>query len=528
MPARIEAQPPVDASKKADEFSSARGTARSLGETPPQPSALAAAGRFLRGSWIAALAVSAAALVPCFWHRRIEAGDLASHTYNAWLAQLIGRGQAPGLWLARQWNNVLFDVSLSGLGSLIGLRAAEKICVSLAVLIFFWGAFAMIAAMARRAPWPLAPCIAMIAYGYTFQQGFMNYYISVGLAFFGVALLHAGKGLERALIVLLLPLAWFAHPLGAVILGCLGLYVMAASIIPAGRQMILAASAALLMITGIIFVAKRYFVVWSNEGYLAALLSHTGADQLLLYGERYWLPSALFIVFVLACATVDAPIRRKQGDPLAISFSSLPLHLYMLVWFGGVLLPKGIVLPHYAAPLSMLTPRLTSVTAVLACCLLAVARPQKWHLPSALAIAGIFFFFLYGDTGRLNHMEEEAERYERVLPPGQRIVATIWPFRGSQLFINHVVDRACIGQCFSYSNYEPSSGQFRVRAEFGNRIVMSNAYAADQAQAGVYFVRAEDLPLFEIYQCDLNMTELCMRELTAGERNGAVGVQLAH
>src|SRR5579863_9555238 len=89
-------------------------------------------------------AVSAALLIPVYWHRRIEAGDLASHLYNAWLAQLIRQGQAPGLWIARQWNNVLFDLLLSWLGSAFGLRLAERIAVSLAVLTFFWGAFALI------------------------------------------------------------------------------------------------------------------------------------------------------------------------------------------------------------------------------------------------------------------------------------------------------------------------------------------------------------------------------------------------
>jgi hypothetical protein len=53
-------------------------------------------------------------LVPCFWQPRIQAGDLSSHLYNAWLAQLIERGQAPGLTLARQSNNVLFDLMLGG------------------------------------------------------------------------------------------------------------------------------------------------------------------------------------------------------------------------------------------------------------------------------------------------------------------------------------------------------------------------------------------------------------------------------
>jgi hypothetical protein len=139
------------------------GLADATLETPPLTSALTASARFLRDSWLLVLATSAAVLVPCFWHKRIEAGDLGSHTYNAWLAQSIERGQAPGLWLANQWNNMLFDASLSRLGNVLGLRLAEKICVSAAVLVFFWGAFAMIGAMSQRAPRPLTPCLAMIA-----------------------------------------------------------------------------------------------------------------------------------------------------------------------------------------------------------------------------------------------------------------------------------------------------------------------------------------------------------------------------
>ncbi len=61
---------------------------------------------FLRRKRWLILAVSAAVLIPCFWHRRIEAGDLGSHVYNAWLAQLIEKGQAPGLYIAKRWNNI--------------------------------------------------------------------------------------------------------------------------------------------------------------------------------------------------------------------------------------------------------------------------------------------------------------------------------------------------------------------------------------------------------------------------------------
>src|ERR1700738_2755933 len=108
-------------------------------ETDRDASALEAAADFLRRFWMQALAVSAGLLIPCFWHQRIEAGDLGSHVYNAWLAQLIAKGQAPGLYIVRQWHNVLFDVALLRVANLAGLAAAQKIVVSICVSVFFWG-----------------------------------------------------------------------------------------------------------------------------------------------------------------------------------------------------------------------------------------------------------------------------------------------------------------------------------------------------------------------------------------------------
>src|SRR5262245_291245 len=55
-------------------------------------------------------AVSVLFLVPCFWQERIQSADLSSHIYNVWLAQLVHDGAAPGLWLAPQTNNFLFDL----------------------------------------------------------------------------------------------------------------------------------------------------------------------------------------------------------------------------------------------------------------------------------------------------------------------------------------------------------------------------------------------------------------------------------
>src|SRR5687768_12326836 len=127
--------------------------------------------RFAR-SPLAYLAASILLLVPCFWQSRLQAGDLASHLYNAWLAQLIERGEAPGLTIASPTTNVLFDWLLSWAFRTFGPEAAQRIAVVPAVLAFVWGAFAFVSVAAKRRAWNLLPWIGLLAYGWVFHMGF--------------------------------------------------------------------------------------------------------------------------------------------------------------------------------------------------------------------------------------------------------------------------------------------------------------------------------------------------------------------
>src|SRR5690242_17333288 len=105
------------------------------------------------GRWTYALA-SVVLLIPCFWQSRVQAGDLGSHLYNAWLARLVEAEKAPGLTIVRQTNNVLFDVLLKRLWEWFGADAAQRFAVSLAVIVLVWGAYALIRRVAERPAWP--------------------------------------------------------------------------------------------------------------------------------------------------------------------------------------------------------------------------------------------------------------------------------------------------------------------------------------------------------------------------------------
>jgi len=478
--------------------------------------ALAQVAAFVREHWFKLLATSALVLAPCFWHRRIEAGDLGSHLYNVWLAHLIERGQAPGLVISPLWTNVLFDHLLAGLAKIFTIHGAEKIAVSLAVLIFFWGAFAL--AAARRAPWFIIPLLAMVTYGWTFEMGFFNYYISLGLSFSCLALFWRGNRFERLLAFVPAPLMVLAHPLGLVWLVAATLYIAVAEAVPQRRQILLFLVAAGVLLLSY-FYLQRHFVVDVEEN---PLYIFTGADQFLLFGARYKIVQTAALIFVPASILWD--VIRRRREPGVWTAYAVPLQLYLLVELGVILLPDGIRFPGHPAALALLTERITSISAVLLCCLLAVMKPRKWHLAGLSAIAAVFFWFLYQDTAILNRMEAQVERVVATLPPGQRVLGTIKPPAGSRVLIQHVLDRACIGYCFSYGNYEPTTGMFHVRALRENSYNMTDGDSTASMEDGSYEVQARDLPAFQIYQCSAAGTDLCIRPLEEGEDNDRLGI----
>jgi hypothetical protein len=488
-------------------------------QTELQSSSLKLSALFLRRNYPKVLAMSVLVLVPCFWHRRIIAGDLASHVYNVWLAQLIEHGQVSGLWIERRWNNVLFDLIVAGMGRFFSLHVAEKIAVSISVLIFFWGAFAFVSAASKRAAWFLAPVFAMITYGYTFHMGFFNYYFSIGIAFVGIAVFWRGNKWERLIPLLLAPVVLFAHPLGLAWMVAAIAYIGIAEATPVRYQplWLLAAAAALVLI---------HYHLWHHyivEAQVKPFYFFNGSDQLLLFGSRYEIPSLALVFFSLCALAIDIFTRRQERG-LWTSYS-IPVQLYVLLLVSVVLLPDGVRLLSQSPALALLSGRLTSVSATAFCCVLGVMRPRKWHLTGFAVIAAVFFTFLYQDTGTINKMEEQAARLERTLPPNQRILATILPLPGSRILIQHIADRACIGYCFSYGNYEPSSTEFRVRALPGNPYVMSSSDSVPDMEEGTYEVQPEDLPAYQLYQCTSSGKDLCIRPLEAGEENGRLGIE---
>jgi hypothetical protein len=458
-------------------------------------------------------AISVFVVIPCFWHRRLQAGDLGSHIYNTWLVQLINRGEAPGLWIAPQRNNVLFDFLLSALARYFSLDVSARIAAALAVLTFFWGSFTFIAAASRRAPWHLSPLLAVVAYGWTFNRGFFNYYVSLGLAFFALALFGVVKGWKRLFVVAFVPFIFLAHPLGVAWLVAASFYIAVAEVTPKRwHPLLVLAGIGALAVTHV-YLGKQFRV----EAPSHSVLFFNGLDQL-LFTNRY---AILILMFCVIGAIAFAnEVLRKRSVRNWLLLCTIPLELYLLVEAGIQLLPASIYLPQYAAPVGALTERLTSISAVLLCCLLGAIPPRRWQLFAFSAVAIVFFVFLYQDTGQLDRMEARVEALIHTIPRGQRVLLTVAQPLNYRFSSKHILDIACPGYCFAYGNYEAPTGQFRVRANPESPIVAADLRDAEAMEEGSYVVQPRVLPLFQIYQCGSAWTDLCIRPLQAGESIG--------
>lgn len=475
---------------------------------------------FLQTNRVLVLLLSALILIPCFWHRHIESGDLPSHVYNAWLTELTQQGKAPGLYVVAQWTNVLFDFMLLYCGKLLGFIVAEKIVVSICVPVFFWGVFALTTRVSGRPAWVVAPVLAMLSYGYVFYMGFMNFYLSIGLGCWALAALWSGKRSGLLTAAVLVPFVLLAHPLGLIFLVGVGCYRWLGAKLD-GRIRLLLPLAVFAVAVAVYVFAKRH--PQYQPDWLPGFFYHwSGADQFQIFGLRFAVLRHVLEAFAAICILVDVFADGRQ--PGYFKDRRLIVELYLVSVFSLPLLPENLLPDPSAGWIGLLVTRLTIINAIFALCWLATLRRRKWHLAGFAAIAAVYFIFLWQDTGRMNRLETNAEQVTCLLPFGTRVLVTVFQQPGDRPMTIHSVERACIGHCFVYSDYEPATKSFRLRVQPGSPIATSIASDSEDMASGTYEVQEEDLPLKDIYQCDdKDLSKLCIRELATGEENGRLG-----
>jgi len=208
-------------------------------------------------------------------------------------------------------------------------------------------------------------------------------------------------------------------------------------------------------------------------------------------------------------------VQRKGEERMLFG---IPLQLCIIAAAAVLFLPGAILLPGYNHPLRYISERMSLIVAVSGCALLGEVVPGNREKAAIAILMGLFFSFLYVDTRALNYVEGLMEQSVAQMPPGSRVISALCDQRRDVNLLGHTLDRVCIGRCFSYANYEPATGQFRIRPERPNAFVAVEDRDTGAMQEGTYVVKPDDEPLYQIY---LGGRYLHSRLLKAGDVTGS-------
>jgi hypothetical protein len=440
-------------------------------------------------TWLGCGALTVLMLAPCFWLPQIQSADLSSHLYNAWLTTLVERSELDGLYLAPQLTNFLFDWLLAKLLPAVGKAAAGRIAVSLCVLVLFTGGLALCYAAIKRIPWHVAGSLAMLCYGFVYHMGLFNFYLSLGFCVWGLAIIWSRAYKSWILAIPFLVGAFIAHPFPVL------WFLAVAGFLAAARR--LGPNHRFWLVVGCVFflLGLRLAVQLTLSSFWEPrqLLLTSGADQAMVFDTRYVWIAVLWAVWwiYLAAALI-------VGDGWTTVRSSLPFLLVCLHALGIFLIPTRILPPGYTTAFVLIAERMSLPQGILVCLLLAHLPSSLWRVSVHAALTVAFFIMMYQSESKLAALESLVERAVMQLPRGSRVLSGLcWPesrFNGAY----HLLDRACIGHCFSYGNFEPASGQFRLRSQPGNRFVVANIGQSYAYEYEEFLYRPEDVAEFRV------------------------------
>jgi len=443
-------------------------------------------------------------LLPLFWVERVQSIDLASRSYNAWLAQLIRQGELPGLTLEPLLVNALFEHGFDLLLGLLTFPTAERVAMAATLLVFGVGTGLWLRQAAGRFPWGLWPLLLVAAHGVVTQVGLLNFLLALGFGgAAGAALLGPGKVRWLTLPAILLSVA--AHPAGAAMLGAPSLYLLATRRFSGARQAWIFGLAVAGLAGGTAFLTAAF-----DTFRIPLPLAFVGASTLVPYRPAYLVPALVYLVLV---AWMLVAASRARG--FRITLTSPQAQITFLCALACLILPSGVRLPLYTAHLTYLDQRIALVVMLATLAWLGTLPwPRVPRLGSTL-VAVLYFGILAGDHRAFSRTDQMLREAVMEAPPASRVVL---PHRAQGYVLDPLrtaLDRACIGHCFSYLNYEPASGQFRIRAAPGNPFVVADGDRIGRFQNLELEIRESDLPLYLVV---LEEGRFRVRPATPGER----------
>jgi len=261
-------------------------------------------------------------------------------------------------------------------------------------------------------------------------------------------------------------------------------------------------------------VGHTMFSRWSAQQIKMA----TGADQVWVFDGKYYV---VLVGLLLVWGMLFLDLLRDSGTRSVVS--SVPFQFCVISAAAVSILPTTILLPGFHHTLVYIAERMSLGVGICVCALLAAARPRVFQRYAMTLVAVVFFGFLYRDEKILNALEDRLDGVISQIPAGQRIVSGIDDPFLHVFAVTHMIDRVCLGRCFSYANYEPSTAQFRIRTVADNPYVTARYDDSWRMQTGSYVVKDRDLPLLQVV-LDKD-GRMVVRNLEAGTKCGSTSLK---
>jgi hypothetical protein len=351
------------------------------------------------GRRVGCILASLVMLIPCYWQPRLHAADLSSRMDYGWFTQWIESGRWQGVTGLRQTTYALFDGLSAGWVRMFGAEIGERLCVSMIVLVFVWGAFAFVSVVSGQRPWHLLPSIAMLAYGWVFHMGFFNFYLSLGLCFWVLALVCDTSPRRCAMAVPLLVLAYTAHPLPVAWTLCLAVYLWLGR--RGGERVRRYASAASLLLIVLCFFAAGRTVYGTGASHVAL---PAPAGQVWIFDSKY---DFVLVGLLLVWGLLFLDLLRQWGARRIVS--SAAFQICVISAAVVVLLPATILLPGFDHALVYVAERMSLGVGVCVCALLGIARPRAFERWALVAVALVFFVFVHRDERSFNSFQDQMQ-----------------------------------------------------------------------------------------------------------------------
>jgi hypothetical protein len=393
--------------------------------SPVHPSQVKPAGWLF---WTALILLAALSIIPLIGPAIPPLTDLPGHLGRYTVQTGLAGDPVLARWFSFDWalmGNLGVDLLVQLFAPLMGVERATKAIV-IAIVILTVTGFLAVARVAGGRIGPAALFALPLAYGFPFQFGFVNYCLSMALAFLGFALwMRLGEGgrigYRAALFLPLSILIWLAHIGGW---GALGLFALAAEVVRlrgAGRGLARAwieggLHCLPLALPALITAAVRADGAAGDTGIWFHWLTKYQWFTMALSDrwQSYDFFCAVGLVFVILVAAILSGLRFNRSLGLAA----------LLLFVAFILMPRVLIGSAYAD--------MRLAPFILAMALLAIepSPGSGKKLPLLLLLGGFAFFMMRTVT-----TTESFSRYDRmmtaelkaldVIPRHARIVAFV-------------------------------------------------------------------------------------------------------